>query len=110
MVVYIKAALATALKTMRAVQPSVFQQQHKKRGPVMRYSNRHSIQSDKDAAAYAAVIRDIQAARIQRDRGHFEPTDIAEHERGNGGEDVSDYCAHCRQPFLAHNNGQCPRN
>ena len=40
----------------------------------------------------------------------FEPRDQQEHERGNRGEEVPDYCAKCGNPFMEHYNGQCPKN
>lgn len=38
---------------------------------------------------------------------HFRPISEAEHERGNRGEDVPDYCANCGKPFMEHTNGKC---
>lgn len=39
---------------------------------------------------------------------YFKPKDKEEHERGNEGEDVPDYCKNCGSPFLDHINGKCP--
>lgn len=41
---------------------------------------------------------------------HFAPRDPAEHELGNRGEDVPDYCRHCGHPFMEHVNSRCPGN
>lgn len=49
-----------------------------------------------------------RSARIDARNTFFHPADAEEHERGNAGEEVPDYCIHCRQPFEAHNNGKCP--
>lgn len=38
----------------------------------------------------------------------FSPRDKREHERGNAGEEVPDYCANCGRPFMDHTNGKCP--
>lgn len=40
---------------------------------------------------------------------HFQPRDKDEHEKGNQGRDVPDYCRNCDQPFMAHENSKCPR-
>jgi hypothetical protein len=39
----------------------------------------------------------------------FEPADRREHQRASAGLSVPDYCQHCRQPFMSHYNGQCPK-
>jgi hypothetical protein len=39
---------------------------------------------------------------------HFVPVDEKEHQKGAAGQDVPDYCRSCHQPFMAHNNGECP--
>ena len=40
---------------------------------------------------------------------HFVPQNESEHERGNSGENVQDYCLNCSKPFMSHANGICPR-
>jgi hypothetical protein len=40
---------------------------------------------------------------------YFVPVDESEHRKGNAGHDVPDYCRNCRQPFMAHTNGECPK-
>lgn len=39
---------------------------------------------------------------------HFVPMSEREHDLGNRGHDVADYCARCKFPFLWHKNGACP--
>lgn len=39
---------------------------------------------------------------------HFSPRDTAEHQRGNRGEEVADYCRECGRPFMEHSNSRCP--
>jgi hypothetical protein len=41
---------------------------------------------------------------------HFVPDDPDEDRRQNRGEDVTNWCRNCRQPFMAHTNGVCPPN
>jgi hypothetical protein len=53
--------------------------------------------------------REDRAAAQFHEHQHFEPADQAEHERGNNGEMVPDYCANCNRPFHDHNNGRCPK-
>lgn len=38
----------------------------------------------------------------------FKPDDAREDARMNRGEDVSNWCRNCRQPFMAHTDGVCP--
>lgn len=40
----------------------------------------------------------------------FSPASEREHIRACNGEDLPDYCRNCRRPFMAHNNGACPRD
>ncbi len=49
-----------------------------------------------------------EAAASHRWVSHFEPANKEEHERGNRGEDVADYCKNCFLPFMVHTNGRCP--
>ena len=39
---------------------------------------------------------------------YFVPDDKDEHEKGNRGHDVPDYCRNCGWPFMEHTNGKCP--
>lgn len=39
----------------------------------------------------------------------FVPADSKQHELGNLGHDVPDYCATCGSEFMAHTNGVSPR-
>jgi hypothetical protein len=40
----------------------------------------------------------------------FIPVSQREHEKGNRGIDVADYCQNCERPFMQHSNGVCPRD
>jgi len=53
-------------------------------------------------------IETIKPKPKQPPKSYFRPADKREHERGNNGEDVPDYCANCRVPFMEHHNGRCP--
>lgn len=46
-------------------------------------------------------------AHTSRSATYFRPESEAEHKRGSRGEDVADYCANCRQPYMDHRNGVC---
>ena len=39
---------------------------------------------------------------------YFSPVDPEQHDLGNQGYDVPDYCRHCGAGFMAHINGRCP--
>lgn len=38
----------------------------------------------------------------------YAPLDAEEHELGNQGYDVADYCRNCGAGFMSHINGRCP--
>jgi hypothetical protein len=39
----------------------------------------------------------------------FVPVSESQHRLGKAGHDVPDYCRNCHRPFMAHNNGECPK-